>query len=198
MRSLFLFFIGFIALSFSFHSALANASTHTSGHAKLYHQNQENLQHDGMIEIEHSKILKSAIIHGYLKAEHTQFQNLKISGNASLDNDKVLGSFALEGNLDADETVFENDALIRGFIRSENCHFNKELLLYSNRAEFEDSFLTKLIFEKTSDHHIQHLYLENTIITGDVEFKQSGGIIHMDKASTIKGKMIGATIELDE
>lgn len=190
------FMPGIFILCALLNSAQLNASTatHSYGFVELHAQNQASLEHAGMINIEKSSLSKTTTINGFVAAKHSTFEHLTVNGDADLDQVIVTGKTIIHGKINTDDSTFEDVVSIHGQVSAEDSQFKKEITIYGNHSEFENCTLTDILIEKISDQKTLHLYLEETMVSGNVTFL-SPGVIHMDKESKIAGKVTGATIQ---
>ena len=178
---------------FACHSTHATSVSY--GFREAQSQMLETLQHSGMLNLEKTTVSGITEINGFITAKNSTLNSLTVNGDADLDHVLVKGSVLVQGKLAAEDANFQEAVVIKGQINAEDSHFNKTITIYGNHSEFENCHLENIILEKNNDQKVQHLYLEETQVDGDITFK-SHGIIHMDKESKIVGKVTGGKIEV--
>lgn len=192
MRRAIKFIIFFTSLQF----AVPCFAESSYGYMAKQGQLVDNVDHAGMMSIEGSQVSHQLKLQGFLAARKSSFNQVDIQGDADFDGVIIHGPAIIHGRLTCDDSHFNNDLQVKGQIMAEDCVFNKETTLYSNHPEFEECELNTLIVEKSDQSVSPKLYLEETIVKGDVIFKQPG-IIYMDKSSKILGKVVGAQVEIN-
>lgn len=184
-----------ICLSLSTTVWAADKDINSFGDNEISNIKISKLNHSGSIEILNASINDFAIINGQLKAKKTTFSELTINGDAELDRSSVDGNLAINGSIEADSSAFNGPVLIHGHISAESSQFVNTITLHGNQAEFEECSLQKLVIQKNNSNMPQTIYLEDTIVKGDIIFEQGNGIVMIDDDSKIQGSITGGTIK---
>ncbi|HRE31145.1 MAG TPA: hypothetical protein PLD88_04140, partial [Candidatus Berkiella sp.] len=83
---------------------------------------------------------------------------------------------------------------VYGFLGARNTQFAKPITITTANLDLIDSNAQSITIEPVKEL-TQTLNLTRSTITGDITFTSSKGVIKMDSASSVKGKVKGGTIE---
>jgi hypothetical protein len=164
------------------------------GSAQLKDAQLKDLHHSGELELEKVKISGAAIINGHLQATESSFNDLTVNGQSELKESQALGTTSINGALETKESKFDGSLIVHGLLEAKNSTF-KNVTITSSKINFKDCELQDLTIKSTKEDKQQILTLDDTTINGNVKFESGNGLIKMDKASKIAGKVTGGTVE---
>lgn len=165
------------------------------GEQVLRNQTIQNLNHSGHIEIADTTIRGTATINGTINVKNSRFSELFVNGDIVIDDSTVSKNLTVNGSMDADNSRFEAAVRINGMIAAESSQFSQGITVHGNHAEFEECKLHSLQIKKPQGVALQEVYLEETIVQGDIVFEQEGGVVLIDSQSKIMGSLKGGTIK---
>lgn len=165
------------------------------GSAQMKDAQLKDLHHSGELELEKVKISGAAIINGHLQATESLFNDLTVNGQSELKESQAQGTTSVNGALQAKESKFDGNLTVHGQLEAKDSKFLKKVIITSSKIEFTNCELQDLTIKSTKTDKQQILTLDDTKINGDVTFESGNGLIKMDKASKIAGKVTGGTIE---
>jgi hypothetical protein len=129
----------------------------------------------GTYQVDHCK-LKHAHISGLFDAKDSTLSFIQVFGHVRLRQAKVTNALRIYGALDGKTSEFKGPISLHGnHILLKNCH-TKNIRMISNKQ------------------HPGKIILRHSQINGTITIKPEHGIINMDAASHITGKIIGAKI----
>ncbi|MGE3320462.1 MAG: hypothetical protein AB7I18_14325 [Candidatus Berkiella sp.] len=186
---------GFLVLLTLHCTAFAAPTDMQFGAVAISKTSEQTLHHSGMLQLDDVKVADSTLVNGFLAAKHSQFHELTVNGQCALENTELLGPVSVNGqlllkhvNADAPVTVF-------GFLGARNAIFTQPVTVKSSNLDFIDSTLQSLTIGDVQGNPTQTLNLTRTKVNGGITFESGNGIVKMDPASNIKGKVTGGTIE---
>lgn len=176
-------------------TAIAATSDMQFGAIAISKTTEKSLHHSGMLQLSHVKVANDTLVNGFLSAKDCQFHELTVNGQCVLENTELLAPVNINGQLLLKHVNADGELTVFGFLGARNAILTKPLMVKSSNLDFIDSTLETLTVGEVEGQPQQTLNLTRTKVNGNITFKSGKGIIKMDPASGIKGKVTGATIE---
>ncbi|MCS5711096.1 hypothetical protein [Candidatus Berkiella aquae] len=164
------------------------------GAIQISQSSQKKLHHSGVLQLDNVKVEGDTLINGYLLAKNSSFHDLTVNGQCQLENTELLGPLSINGQLQLKNVNAEGPITVYGFLGARNTQFAKPITITSANLDLIDSNAQNITIEPVKDLK-QTLNLTRSTVNGDITFTSGKGIVKVDPASSIKGKVKGGTIE---
>lgn len=179
-------------------NSTAFAVTHSTnmefGAVQISQTSPQSINHSGVLQLDNVKVAEVTMVNGYLMAKNSQFHEVTVNGQCQLETTELLGPVTVNGQLQLKNVNAEAPITVNGFIGARSSLFEKPITVTSSSADFIDSTLQDITLEPVKNQS-QRLNLTRTKVNGDVVFASGNGVVRMDPASSIAGKVTGGKIE---
>lgn len=154
------------------------ADVNSNGNISYGKDTINNLDVNGMVKLDGTKITDSLKVNGYLQASKAQIEKMQINGNAILNKCSV-----------------NQKSVVRGFLQAKNSSFSDEISIYSENAVFDSCSIKSIFIHDTKSYGKQILELKGkTKVTGTITFEKGEGEVIVGPSCEI-GDVIGAKIK---
>ncbi len=138
----------------------------------------ENLNGNGMVSINGTKITGTTAVNGMLNADDAHLNAMDINGSAILFKCTVNSEVKIKGALKASSSRFKSSIEIYSdYTRLVNTNVHKNINIHRNYGSRQ-----KLLLE------------DNSEVNGDIVFENGNGTVVLDQSSKILGNVIGGKI----
>jgi len=176
-------------------TTFANQTIMQFGSATMSNASIHKLHHSGSLTLDKVKVADSTLVNGSLTAKNSEFHELTVNGSCSLDKSELLSPVSISGSLLLTNVKANGVITVFGALAASHTVFTKPITVKSTKTDFVDSKLESITIGEVSGHQTQSVNLTNSSVNGDITFVLGKGIVKMDQASSIKGKVHGGTIE---
>ena len=176
----------FFITCFTIFQLSAGGNMLISANPKMSYGNQsygketiDEIQANGFIKLDGTKITGYLQVNGHLKAVDAQIEEMQINGRVTLDN-----------------CVINQKSNVSGALEATNSKFVEELSISSERVIIDSCSLRSLRISQVGGYHgVQVVEIRGTTkIHGSIIFEESNGEVIVDPDSEIIGSVIGGKI----
>ncbi|UOE99998.1 hypothetical protein [Bdellovibrio reynosensis] len=192
---------------------VSTACAGTSGKLAKDVTNLNDLNHNGVAEIQNGSVKGSAKIRGRLIAKDVQFaKSLDVNGRVELDKSQVAESLNVDGRATLKDSSVRGESYFRGVAILEQSHLqgavtirgdqgsslrnvtlDSSLNFLGNELEITGkSSVKKIAVDPSPEHPLGPIIRLGADVTvdGDIEFRSAPGRVYVSPTTVIRGKVI--------
>ncbi|TAK75385.1 MAG: hypothetical protein EPO11_05565 [Gammaproteobacteria bacterium] len=163
------------------------------GPAELEHVKADTLNVNGPLKFKDLEVTNETGIVGPVKdSEKGKLNDVKVMGPFEA-KDVICHNLSVVGPATVTSLLAKGNTEIMGPLKADKSHFQK-LTVTADETELKNSEVGDILIKTTSNKE-QTLYLDKTIVKGNITFESGRGVIIEKGKAEIKGKVTGGTIK---